>query len=105
MKIAVLGAGVSGLTAARLLSEKGHNVTVYEKTDNPGGLAKTRFVKSYLYDPHGGHILILRIKRLLIGCSRCCRKKSGSSQKEMQKSFSMESMFLILLNYHYVNWI
>ena len=56
MKIAVLGAGVSGLTAARLLSEKGHNVIVYEKNTSVGGLARSRFVDGLLYDPHGGHI-------------------------------------------------
>ena len=57
MKIAVLGAGVSGLTAARILADKGHQVVVYEKNSTPGGLAKTRFTDGYLYDPHGGHIL------------------------------------------------
>lgn len=56
MHIAVLGAGVSGLTAARLLKEKGHSVTVYEKNSTVGGLARTRFTEGYLYDPHGGHI-------------------------------------------------
>lgn len=56
MQIAVLGAGVSGLTAARLLKEKGHAVTVYEKNDTVGGLARTRYTEGYLYDPHGGHI-------------------------------------------------
>ena len=54
MNIAVLGAGVSGLTAARRLKENGHNVTVYEKAETPGGLARTRFTQGYLYDPYGG---------------------------------------------------
>lgn len=57
MKIAVLGAGISGLTAARLLADRGHDVTVYEKNHLIGGLARTRFTDGYLYDPHGGHIL------------------------------------------------
>lgn len=57
MRFAVLGAGVSGLTAARLLRDQGHDVTVYEKNHTVGGLARTRFVDGYLYDPHGGHIL------------------------------------------------
>ena len=56
MQIAVLGAGVSGLTAARLLKEKGHDVKVFEKNDTVGGLARTRYTDGYLYDPHGGHI-------------------------------------------------
>lgn len=57
MRVAVLGAGVSGLTAARLLADRGHDVTVYEKNHTIGGLARTRFTDGYLYDPHGGHIL------------------------------------------------
>lgn len=56
MRIAVLGAGVSGLTAARLLKEKKHDVTVYEKNETIGGLARSRFTEGFLYDPHGGHI-------------------------------------------------
>lgn len=35
MKIAVLGAGVSGLTAARKLHDNGIDVTVFEKTILP----------------------------------------------------------------------
>ena len=65
MKIAVLGAGVSGLTAARLLSDKGHDIVVYEKNGTPGGLARTRFVDGYLYDPHGGHIFNSKHKEVV----------------------------------------
>lgn len=57
MKIAVLGAGVSGLTAARILKDRGSDVVVFEKNENPGGLARSRFTDGFLYDPHGGHIL------------------------------------------------
>ncbi len=57
MKIAVLGAGVSGLTAANRLQQKGCEVVVYEKNETPGGLARSRFTDGLLYDPHGGHIL------------------------------------------------
>ncbi len=56
MGIAVLGAGVSGLTVARKLQEKGYEVTVYEKEKKAGGLARSRVVDGYVYDPHGGHI-------------------------------------------------
>ena len=57
MKIAVLGAGISGLSAARLLKDKGCDVTVYEKDPTVGGLARSRVTDGILYDPHGGHIL------------------------------------------------
>lgn len=39
MKICVIGAGFTGLSAAYYLSKKGHTVTVFEKDDKPGGLA------------------------------------------------------------------
>lgn len=39
MKIAIIGAGFTGLAASLKLSEKGHDVTVFEKDVNPGGLA------------------------------------------------------------------
>ncbi len=37
MEVAIIGAGVAGLTAAYELSKKGHRVTIFEKDDSPGG--------------------------------------------------------------------
>lgn len=39
MKIAIIGAGFTGLSAAYQLSKKGHSVSVFEKDSQPGGLA------------------------------------------------------------------
>jgi protoporphyrinogen oxidase len=39
MKIAIVGAGLTGMTAAWNLRKQGHNVTIFEKESNPGGLA------------------------------------------------------------------
>ncbi len=36
-KVVVVGAGPAGLTAASIVAEKGHDVTVYEKNDQVGG--------------------------------------------------------------------
>lgn len=42
MHIAVIGAGLAGLTCARHLTERGHSVIVYEKSDAVGGRMATR---------------------------------------------------------------
>lgn len=39
-KIAIIGSGPSGLAAAQLLNMRGHSVTVYERSDRPGGLLR-----------------------------------------------------------------
>jgi len=39
MRIAIIGAGIGGLTAAFDLNKQGHEVTVFEKESQPGGLA------------------------------------------------------------------
>jgi oxygen-dependent protoporphyrinogen oxidase len=49
-KIIVLGAGISGLTAAYLLDKEGFDVTVIEKKNEIGGSIETVFEKGYLFD-------------------------------------------------------
>jgi NADPH-dependent glutamate synthase beta subunit-like oxidoreductase/ferredoxin/NAD-dependent dihydropyrimidine dehydrogenase PreA subunit len=39
-KVAVIGAGPAGMTAAYYLKKCGHGVTVFEKEENPGGTAR-----------------------------------------------------------------
>lgn len=54
-KIVILGAGITGLTAAYALSKKGHKVTIFEKSREIGGLAGSFIDKDgciYDYGPH-----------------------------------------------------
>ena len=104
MKIAVLGAGVSGLTAARLLKDKGHEVTVYEKESTPGGLARTRYTQGYLYDPHGGHIFNSKHPEVVDWVFSVLPKEKWQFT-EMQRYFSTAPMCHILLSYPYASLI
>jgi protoporphyrinogen oxidase len=56
-RVVVLGAGVSGLSAAWVLARKGYDVTLLEKASSAGGLAVTKRRGEYEYDlgPHNIH--------------------------------------------------
>lgn len=54
-KMAVIGAGISGLTVARLMKDK-YAVTVLEKESTPGGLIRCRRVEGNLFHLCGGHV-------------------------------------------------
>jgi phytoene desaturase len=55
-KIAVIGSGFGGLSAAIRLAAKGHKVTIYEKRDQPGGRAYQYNVNGFKFD--GGPTVI-----------------------------------------------
>ncbi|MDE6371536.1 MAG: FAD-dependent oxidoreductase, partial [Duncaniella sp.] len=63
-KIAVIGAGVSGLTTARLLAARA-DVTVYEADSRPGGLIKCDRVEGSLFHTCGGHVFNTRRPEVL----------------------------------------
>ena len=46
----VVGAGIGGLSTAALLAKKGHNVTVLEKNDHPGGRASVWRKDGFTFD-------------------------------------------------------
>ncbi len=64
MKVAVLGAGISGLTAAWQLDQQGHDVTVLEASDRIGGKIKTDQVDGYILES-GPHAIMPSYKSLL----------------------------------------
>ena len=49
-RIAIIGAGISGLTAAVAAAAEGYEVTVYEKLDTPGGRARQFSSHGFRFD-------------------------------------------------------
>lgn len=54
-KVAIIGAGISGLSMAHLLKDR-YEVTVYEKEQSPGGLIRCKNVNGNLFHICGGHV-------------------------------------------------
>jgi len=53
--LAIIGAGVSGLSCANFLKDR-YNVTVFEKEHTPGGLIRCKRVNGSLFHLCGGHV-------------------------------------------------
>ena len=56
LSIAIIGAGMTGLAAARSLTGAGHSVTLYEKSRSVGGRVATRRVEGCIFD-HGAQVI------------------------------------------------
>lgn len=62
MRIVVIGAGLAGLTAARILNDRGHDVVVVDKGGKPGGRMSTRRTEHGCFD-HGAQYFTCRDER------------------------------------------
>lgn len=63
-KVVILGAGITGLTCAWKLAEKGFGVVVLEKKDNVGGLSSSFHYKDSVID-YGPHKIYTQIDEVL----------------------------------------
>jgi protoporphyrinogen oxidase len=62
--IAIIGAGVSGLSAARILRSKGYAPVVYEKNREPGGLIRCTVEEGNLFHRVGGIVFNTKNERV-----------------------------------------
>ncbi len=61
MKIGIIGAGISGLTAGKQLSSAGHEVKIFDKSRGMGGRMSTRRADEFAFD-HGAQCFTARTK-------------------------------------------
>lgn len=66
--IAVVGAGIAGITCARTLVQAGHTVTVFEKSRGAGGRMSTRHTEFGTFD-HGTQYFTVRDARFALALS------------------------------------
>jgi protoporphyrinogen oxidase len=62
---AILGGGLSGLTLARLLHERGDRIMVLEAGTEIGGLCRSRTAGGFTFDTGGSHIIFSRDTEVL----------------------------------------
>lgn len=78
MRIAVIGAGLGGLAAAIRLQQQGHQVTMVDKRDRPGGRAYVYQQDGFRFD--GGPTIITAPHLIHDLFSRCGRQSSDYLQ-------------------------
>lgn len=82
MKTAILGGGLSGLTLARFLHERGEDLVVLEAEPAFGGLCRSRREGGFCFDSGGSHIIFSRDEEVLgfmlsvLGENRAVRKRN-----------------------------
>src|SRR5687768_6551443 len=64
MRVAIIGAGISGVSAGRMLKEKGISCVLYEKKSRPGGLVQCDRVSGNLFHKVGGHVFNAKDKQV-----------------------------------------
>ncbi len=81
MKTAILGAGLTGITLARLLQDKGDEVTVLERENEYGGLCRSMTYSGFTFDIGGSHIIFSRDSHVLAFMRDALGKNSRQNKR------------------------
>ncbi len=106
-KIAVIGAGMAGITAARTLMQAGHEVHVFEKSHGAGGRMSTRITPYGTFD-HGTQYFTVRDPRFLKaltevpGTQAVCRAWSANAVRVLDPLGRVIEASLPLREPHFV---
>ncbi|MDD1674497.1 MAG: FAD-dependent oxidoreductase [Methanomicrobiales archaeon] len=87
MKTVILGGGLTGLTIARLLQEKGDDVSVLEQEKVVGGLCRSRCDSGFTFDLGGSHIIFSRDRSILEFMNRALGENLQWNQRNTKISF------------------
>lgn len=97
MKYAVLGAGLTGLTISRLLSDAGHDITVYEKENGIGGMCREELDENdVLYSVYGPHIFHTNDEEVWNFVNKRCQMKNYN---HIVKALTKEGIYNWPINY------
>ena len=102
--IAVVGAGIAGITCARTLAQAGHRVTVFEKSKGAGGRMATRDTEFGGFD-HGAQYFTVRderFKKALATASGLVRPWSASTVRILDDLGNVVSASLPANEAHWV---
>jgi phytoene dehydrogenase-like protein len=102
MRVAVVGASLAGLSAGALLARRGCQVTVFEKSDRPGGLDEEMTRKGAVHLP-GDHLLWgWRSSRALARLFGSLRDRPGATARRLLKPVPIG--FQVLGHPHRLDW-